>query len=217
MIEENIGEQPLVNDDNVQEGIVDGGTTFQTTTDGSLGKFKDAESLLSAYNNLQAEFTRKCQKLSEVTKLLSDKEQLPNEEDETPIFNKENWNESVSSFLKQNSKAREYSGEIANEILQDKNLQNSPNALELAWARVMEKEFFSPKTLANDKKFIDEQILSKSEVREQVLNEYFKNLQNIKNPPVISQSGTVAFSGAKEPKNMAEAKEMVEQLFNLKG
>ena len=30
---------------------------------GSLGKFKNTEALLSAYNNLQAEFTRKCQKL----------------------------------------------------------------------------------------------------------------------------------------------------------
>lgn len=34
------------------------------TDDGSIGKFKSAESLLNAYNNLQAEFTRKCQKLS---------------------------------------------------------------------------------------------------------------------------------------------------------
>ena len=32
---------------------------------GSIGKFKDTESLLSAYNNLQSEFTRKCQRLAE--------------------------------------------------------------------------------------------------------------------------------------------------------
>lgn len=35
---------------------------------GSLGKFKNTESLLNAYNNLQAEFTRKCQKLKELEK-----------------------------------------------------------------------------------------------------------------------------------------------------
>lgn len=34
----------------------------------SLGKFKSEQSLLEAYNNLQAEFTRKCQKLSELEK-----------------------------------------------------------------------------------------------------------------------------------------------------
>lgn len=38
--------------------------------DGSeFGKFKDVKSLLDAYNNLQSEFTRKCQKLAEITKL----------------------------------------------------------------------------------------------------------------------------------------------------
>ena len=35
------------------------------TADGSIGKFKNTESLLNAYNNLQAEFTRKCQRLAE--------------------------------------------------------------------------------------------------------------------------------------------------------
>ena len=35
---------------------------------GSHGKFKDADTLLSAYNSLQAEFTRKCQRLSALEK-----------------------------------------------------------------------------------------------------------------------------------------------------
>ena len=34
----------------------------------TLGKFKDATSLLEAYNNLQKEFTRKSQKLASLTK-----------------------------------------------------------------------------------------------------------------------------------------------------
>ena len=34
----------------------------------SLGKFKDVNALLSAYNSLQAEFTRKSQKLAEFQK-----------------------------------------------------------------------------------------------------------------------------------------------------
>ena len=32
----------------------------------SYGKFKDAEALLAAYNSLQAEFTRRCQRLKEL-------------------------------------------------------------------------------------------------------------------------------------------------------
>lgn len=218
MEEEKIGEQPSQTVDNVQEGIVDSGTTSDTETDGSLGKFKDAQSLLSAYNSLQAEFTKKCQKLSEVSKMLDEAQQNQTmEKDETPIYNKENWKENVSSFLNENSKAKEYSGEIANEILQDKNLQLSPNALELAWARVMARKFESPKNLAADQKFIDEQILSRPEIQKQVLDEYFTKLQNTKNPPVIVSHGSVAMPTIKEPTTMSEAKVMVEKLFNLKG
>ena len=36
------------------------------TEPGSIGKFRDTASLLSAYNSLQAEFTRKCQRLAEL-------------------------------------------------------------------------------------------------------------------------------------------------------
>ena len=38
----------------------------------TLGKFKDATSLLSAYDSLQAEFTRKSQKLAETQKKLAE-------------------------------------------------------------------------------------------------------------------------------------------------
>ena len=37
----------------------------------SLGKFKDTESLLNAYNSLQAEFTRRCQRVKELERELS--------------------------------------------------------------------------------------------------------------------------------------------------
>lgn len=59
-------EQP--NDMQVQVTNVKKEDGTQGIADGSIGKFKDTESLLNAYNSLQAEFTRKCQKLSELEK-----------------------------------------------------------------------------------------------------------------------------------------------------
>ena len=40
-------------------------STASSVMDSTFGKFKDATSLLSAYDSLQAEFTRKSQKLAE--------------------------------------------------------------------------------------------------------------------------------------------------------
>jgi len=207
---------------NVQSGIVEDNIegTLLENSDGSLGKFKDAESLLSAYNNLQAEFTRKCQKLSEMSKELEDKNSQLNQIDKKqtePIYLQESWQDNVSSFLSNNAEAQKYSGDIANEILMDPDLQKSPNALELAWARVMQKNYREPDTLANDQNFITEKILNREEVKKQVLEEYFKNVQKTKTPTIIGSQGSVAVVKQTPPTTMQDAKKMVEKLFNLKG
>ncbi len=48
----------------------------------SLGKFKDVNALLSAYNSLESEFTKRCQKIKELESALSsiDKTEVPKEE-----------------------------------------------------------------------------------------------------------------------------------------
>lgn len=43
----------------------------------SLGKFKDVGALLNAYNSLQAEFTKRCQKIKELEGKLDDKTIVP--------------------------------------------------------------------------------------------------------------------------------------------
>ena len=51
----------------------DGADSKLTSHNGSIiGKFKDANTLLEAYNNLQAEFTRKSQKLAQLQKLIEE-------------------------------------------------------------------------------------------------------------------------------------------------
>ena len=45
-----------------------GGEVGSQNDMGDFGKFKTAKALLDAYNSLQAEFTRKCQRVSELEK-----------------------------------------------------------------------------------------------------------------------------------------------------
>lgn len=65
----------------------------------SLGKFKDVDALLNAYNSLQSEFTKRCQRLKELeAKIGSVDKGLPPSEDEkanvrqedTTLIDKEN-------------------------------------------------------------------------------------------------------------------------------
>ena len=56
-----INEQPLTNaeqDCEQQQSV--------SVEKGSLGKFKDVDALMSAYNSLQAEFTKRCQRIKEL-------------------------------------------------------------------------------------------------------------------------------------------------------
>lgn len=56
----------------------------KVATDGevSLGKFKDVNALLGAYNSLQSEFTKRCQRIKELEgKIISDKTCVPENND----------------------------------------------------------------------------------------------------------------------------------------
>lgn len=51
----------------------------------SLGKFKDVEALLNAYNSLQSEFTKRCQKIKELeSRVNDDKTAVPSAQDSEP-------------------------------------------------------------------------------------------------------------------------------------
>ncbi len=58
----------------------------------SLGKFKDVEALLNAYNSLQSEFTKRCQKIKELEGKLEsgDKTVVPPVEQQNATTNQEN-------------------------------------------------------------------------------------------------------------------------------
>lgn len=54
----------------------------------SLGKFKDVNALLSAYNSLQSEFTKRCQKLKELETQIASKSENASIKDESSIQGK---------------------------------------------------------------------------------------------------------------------------------
>ena len=193
MEEEVVREQPELEEEN--ENLI-------AQSEGSLGKFKDAESLLKAYNNLQAEFTKKCQKLSA----------LENEKNKT-IFYEEDWNKRVANFLEKNPEAKKYSKEISEKILNSPELKSSENALELAWSSIAMKNYVEPEKLARDKTFLNSYIFNNEEIKKQVLENYLKEIKTA--PPVISGSRGAKLSSKEEyaPKNLNDAKKIVEKFF----
>ena len=146
-----IGEQPIEAEVHaVATGFGDG-TEMQ---DGSpLGKFKNSEKLLDAYNELQSEFTRKCQRLSDAEKKLQEiaLEKSASKVQEQP--NEFAWSTNIREFLQSHKNASSLVDEITEEIINDELLRSSIDGLEKAYARVIEKKYVPHSELAKDQDF----------------------------------------------------------------
>ena len=214
-------EQPLNLDKTQEEMKViesDGGQT-QEENGSQLGKFNSPESLLEAYNNLQREFTKKCQKLSELEKQYADNAKVETSlKDETenvaPAFENREWRSNVADFLRKNEHARGFAKEISEEILNDPALQKSNNMLEIAWSRVLSKNYKTPEQIATDNNFLQNFILGNEEVKKQVFSSYMNEVQNT--PNLIGsgmRGGKSALSISNRPINLDDAGTLALKFF----
>ena len=175
------------------------------TKGSTLGKFKDEKSLLEAYNNLQSEFTKKCQALSK----------LQNEDNrKLPLFMEEDWDNRVKSFLENNPQAKEFSDCISKKILSDREIVMSENPLQLAWESVMKENFKSPKKLMEDPEFIEEYVLKNTEIKKKIIDEYFKGL-NVSTSPIVMTGvgGGSVLTPPNRPKTLKDANRIATEML----
>lgn len=177
--------------------------------DSTLGKFKDVTKLREAYENLQSEFTRKCQRLSELEKKDNTSEPL------VPEYQREHWKEELSMFLENNPEAKKYASEIGQLLIKDKDLACRQNSLELAWNKVMKEHFVDANTVGQQPDFFDKYIKNNQEVKDKIIKEYLDGVQHHTVPPLIKgvSSGVSLVEKVKAPTNLEEAREIVARMF----
>lgn len=182
----------------------------KTECEGSIGKFKDSASLMQAYNNLQSEFTKKCQALSSLQNVIADNKQ------NLPDFYDTNWQSKVDEFLNDNPEAKQYSDSISKMILSDKTIGMSDNPLESAWNKIVKENFKSPQSLVEDENFINNYIVNNKIIKEKILNDYFNQVNFEKSPTLIATNSGAAsvLTPKQKPKNIAEAGQLAKALFD---
>ena len=223
--------QPKTGD--VNEQITQEESPLHLDDSGSnFGKFKDATSLLNAYNSLQKEFTRKSQKLAEVLKqneqenkhnlteeIISNAESnnIENTTDtSTPIYKSKDWKEQVKKFFSENTNAKKFSKEIAQLIVSDPELSSNKNCLKYAYALVEQNNHIDIATLLKDPEFLNANIFNNQEIKNQIIKDYLlgvknsnKHLQLISGEPQkVSPTPTL-----NKPKNLQEASNILKQLL----
>ena len=184
---------------------------------GSHGKFKDADTLLSAYNSLQAEFTRKCQRLSALEKQQEEQAKLSREsetKESTPLYERENWTEIVSDFLAKNDEAKAYSKEICTEIMNNPQNYKNEESLQLAYAKVLKVHRLDKSQALHDNDFVQNYILSSDEIKDRVMKTYLDELSQNTPPQVVTRGmGEVFSKKISRPATLEEAKKLVQNLM----
>ena len=164
-----------------------------------LGKFKDQENLQKAYENLQKEFTKKCQILAETQRKLGD------------ISNAANYRQ---DFIDQNPKATKYIDILDQLVASDKQKIGNMSYLS-AWNKFRQDNFVSKEELSSDQDFLENYILNNQDIKQRVIDEYFENLNINKVPPMIAkQIGSKSvLTKPNKPKSFAEAGELIKDLI----
>lgn len=192
--------------------------THNPSNDGSrYGKFATADALLSAYNHLQSEFTKKCQKLSELEKSKSDNAPpspiMEAKEEIAPLYESETWRRDVATFLDLHAEAKPYAAQISEEILNHPSKYQTPDALEQAWAAVASKHFVSKEQLSKDETFLNDYVFSNPNTKQRVLELFVSELEHAKPPTLMVSKGPQGFQPSRIAKNMEEAKNIVQNMF----
>lgn len=200
-MEENLLEQPLTEPDELSQICND--LKSETHDNGSMfGKFKDAKTLLEAYNSLQAEFTRKSQKLAEFQKNF----------EESAVF--KNYN-TLDDFINDTADGEKYKQEITEILINDNEVNNLPNKYQVAFKIIKEADNKIANKLKSQE-FLDKYIINNETIKSQIINDYLSNLNNISSAPkVISGNSTnIYFSpNSDRPKTIKEAGEIFSKML----
>lgn len=166
------------------------------------GKFKDAKSLLEAYNSLEAEFTRKSQRLAEIQKNLDNSAVLSN-------------NDSLENILNDTTNSDKYKKEIAEILDNNKEISSLPNKNFVAFNIIKEAERKTANTL-NNPEYIDKLIEEDDNLKQKIISKYLSNLnENFSAPKVISGNASSIYisPSLNTPKTLRDAGEILSKML----
>ena len=167
----------------------------------NLGKFKDAESLLKAYNSLQTEFTKKSQRLSEL------------ENSKTDFAREEKINEAITELTQNHAIAQQFAAQIKDAV-KDKDAENYGQIVREELLKNLEQNYKSASDLIADQQFLNDYIYSNSTIRDNIIRDYLSNLTNVAPTRVMSNiSSSIPVSPPNIPTTIQEAGKLAKNII----
>ena len=167
----------------------------------NLGKFKDAESLLKAYNSLQTEFTKKSQRLSEL------------ENSKTEFSRDEKINKAIKDLEQDHDIAKKFCQEIK-QAVKDVDSDNYTQAVKDELLRRLATSYKTADDYATDEQFLNQFVYNNPAIKDNIIREYLSGLTNITPVKVVSNlSSSIPVSPPNVPATIEEAGKLAKNII----
>lgn len=168
-----------------------------------FGKFKDAESLLKAYNSLEAEFTKKSQRLS---MLESENVKTQNE-----LTKKAEQEKRVNEFVSKFDIAKPFSSALKESLATNEDVDIKEETL-----RIISKTYKSAEDYSQDEEFLNNYIFSNKEIKDKIVKDYLSQITQNSPIKMDNGGGTISLSPPKVPKTIQEAGRLAKSIIKQK-
>ena len=167
----------------------------------NLGKFKDAESLLKAYNSLQTEFTKKSQRLSEL------------ENSKTEFNREEKINKAITELEQNHDIAKKFGQEIK-QAIKDVDSDNYNQVVKDELLKRLASSYKTADDYAVDEQFLNQFVYSNPAIKDNIIREYLSGLTSTSPVRVVSNlSSSIPVSPPNIPSTIEEAGKLAKNII----
>ncbi len=156
----------------------------------SYGKFKSAESLYEGYQQLQKEFTKKCQVLKELENRVGDNKHI------------------LDKMIEVNPELGQFADELKN--------VGDVSGISLKLAELLAGKINEPCNIINDENFLNNYVYQNEGIINKIVSDYLDSLVSIKIPQTISKGGNSYVSPTYRPRTLDEAGKMAKKFIETR-
>lgn len=169
----------------------------------NLGKFKDAQTLLRAYNSLEAEFTKKSQRLA----LL----ETENEKKQNEISKQAELDKKIDEIVTKFEVIKPFSSALKEKLIEDENASVEEHAV-----RILADNYKTANDYANDSEFLNNYIYNNAEIKNKIVKEYLSKITQ--NSPIKVETGmsSISLTPPSVPKTIQEAGRLAKTIIKQK-
>lgn len=164
----------------------------------NYGKFKDAESLLKAYANLEAEFTKKSQKLAQL--------ESDSIKEQEAIARQAKIEQEVEEFVTKFAYAQPFKSAIKESV------QNGESA-EIATLNILANNYKTAEDYIADSEFLNNFVYNNAEIKNKIIKDYLNKLTQNAPVKIDTKSGNIPLTPPQMPTTISEAGKMAKTII----